>query len=138
MITARKPCYEDMVKLIYDDDLYDRMTDDNCPPKEEFEIPTEGYEAVGGYISGEIASLFLVHNNKMHFIVLKPYRKHARELLKASFQKRPHSVYCEISSLYRPVINFAKNYGFIETSIEILAHKKNGQLYNIHRLEYEV
>ena len=138
MITARKPCHEEVVKLIYDDDLYDRMTDDNCPPKEEFEMPTDGYDVVGGYVSGVIASLFLVHDDQMHFIVLKPYRKHARELLKASFQERPRSVYCKIPSLYRSVINFAKNYGFMEASIELLAHKKNGQLYNIHRLEYEV
>jgi len=138
MITAREPCYEDVVKLIYDDELYDRMTHDDCPPKEEFQMPTDGYDAVGGYVSGDIASLFLVHDDKMHFVVLKPCRKHARELLKASFQKRPRSVYCEIPSLYRSVINFAKNYGFIEASIEELAYKKNGQLYNIHRLEYEV
>ena len=126
-----------IVKAIYDE-LYDRITDDNCPPKEEFKLPSEGYEAVGGYVDGKIASLFMVHDKKMHFMVLKPFRKFARELLDASFKVWPYTVYCEIPSLYKTVINFAKRYGFKETKLELLAHKKNGKLYDIHTLEYEV
>ncbi len=138
MITAHQPSYEEIVKLVFDDELYDRMTDDNCPPKEEFELPTEGYEAIGGYLYSQIVSLFLVYGDELHFVVLKPYRKHAVKLLDASFKMRPQTVCCKIASLYRPVINFAKNYGFKEIDIEPMAFKKNGQLYDIHKLMYEV
>lgn len=135
MITAAFASKEDVEKLIYDDELYDRITDDNCPPKEEFEMPTEGFQAVGGYIGGKIASLFMVHDSKMHFMVLKPYRKLASKLWMVSIGFMPCSGYCEVPSLYRSLINFAKKHGFIETKIELLAHKKNGKLYDIHTLE---
>ena len=138
MITAAFAPMEDVKKLIYNDELYDRITDDSCPPKEDYILPEEGYIAVGGYIGGEIASLFMVHGKKMHFMALKQYRKQARLLLKESFKVYPYDVYCAIPSLYMSVINFAKNYGFKETSVESRAHKKNGILYDIHILEYEV
>ena len=138
MITASFAPIEDVRKLVYDDELYDRITDDNCPPKEEFEMPSEGYEAVGGYIDGKIVSLFMVHDKKMHFMVLKPFRKFAGKLWKVSIKFMPCSGYCEVPALYGSLINFAKKHGFIETGIERLAHKKNGKLYDIHTLEYEV
>lgn len=145
MITARHATYQETCKLFYDDELYDRISDDNCPGKEDFELPPAGYEAIGGYISGEIASIFFVYydhvykeNNHMHFMVLKPYRKYARKLLDASFKIYPQNVFCEIPSLYRAVINFAKNYGFKEMQIRKQEYKKNGQLYDMHRLIYKV
>ena len=138
MITAGICPLEDVKAVIYDDEIYERVTDDNCPPKEQFEIPPEGYIAIGGYIEGKIASIFLVHGNKMHFMVLKNYRKYARQLLDESFKCYPFKVYVEIPASHKPVINFAKNYGFKEIKIEKMAHKKNGQLYDVHTLEYGV
>ena len=129
--------YEDVKTVIYDDEIYDRITDDNCPPKKEFVLPESGYVAVGGYV-GDIASLFMVHGDKMHFMVIKEYRKHSKDLLDLSFELYPRNVYCEIPSLYRSVINFALNYGFKETAISKLIYRKNGLFYNVHRLEYEV
>lgn len=138
MITANFAPIEDVKKLVYDDELYDRITDDNCPPKEQFEMPEDGYKAVGGYVDGEIASLFMVHDNKMHFMVLKPFRRLSSKLWKASIRFMPCSGYCEVPALYKSLINFAKKHGFIETKIEKSAHKKNGIMYNVHTLEYEV
>ena len=138
MITAGFATMADINTVIYDDEIYDRITDDNCPPKEEFKTPTEGYEAVGGYVNGKIASIFVVHDTKMHFMVLKPFRKYASKLWIQTIGFKPCSGYCEVPELYRSLINFAKKHGFKETSIKQDAHKKNGKLYNIHRLEYEV
>lgn len=138
MITAYLCPIEDVRAVIYDDEIYNRITDDNCPPKEYFVLPESGYISVGGYVDSKIASMFLVHGDKMHFMVLKPYRKYARKLLKESFKVYPFNVYVEIPSCYMEVINFAKKFGFIEVGIEEKAHKKNGELYNVHTLEYEV
>lgn len=138
MITASFCGIEDVNAVIFDDEIYDRIIDDNCPAKEYFIMPDSGYISVGGYVNGEISSIFIVHGKKMHFMVLKPYRKHAIELLKESFKIHPFDVYVEIPSCYIEVVNFAKNFGFKEIKIEESAHKKNGMLYNVHTLEYGV
>lgn len=138
MITAHLCDIEDVKTVIYDDEIYDRVTDDNCPSKEYFELPESGYISVGGYVDGIIASMFIVHDNKMHFMVLKPYREYAGKLLKESFKVYPFNVYVEIPSCYMEVINFAKNYGFEEVKITENAHKKNGKFYSVYTLEYEV
>lgn len=137
MITIKIAPIEDVKTVVFDSELYDRITDDNCPSKEDFTLPTDGYTAIGGYIHGKIASMFIVHDSKLHFMVLKPYRLYAWELLRDSFKFYPHNVYVQIPSLYRPVINFAKNFGFIETKIDKKAHKKDNRLYDVHTLTYE-
>lgn len=138
MITAKFVEADEVKSVIFDNELYDRITDDNCPPKEEFKIPEEGCKFIGGYLFDKLVSLFIVHGNKMHFMVLKPYRKYSKVLLDACFGRWPYSVYCEIPSLYKSVLNFAKKYGFKEVYVELKSHKKNGQLYDVHRLIYEV
>lgn len=138
MITIKLAPRKDIKAVIFDDEIYDRITDDNCPPKELFELPQDGYVAIGGYIHGKIASMFIVHDDKLHFMVLKPYRLYAWELLRDSFKFYPHNVYVQIPSLYKPVINFAKNFGFKETLVTEKTHKKNNCWYDIHTLTYEV
>ena len=136
MITTGKSTYEEVVVFI--NEFYDRITDDNCPPVELFVMPESGYDAISGYVSGGLASMFIVHGEKMHYMAFKPYRKHSKELLRASFKRRPKAVYCEIPSLYMEVVNFAKNYGFKEINVERLSHRKNGHYYDVHTLTYEV
>ena len=136
MITVKYAPYRDVTAIVYDKELYDRMSDDSCPVREKFVMPKNGYVAIGGYIDNKIASLFITHDGKLHFMVLKLYRKYARLLLKASFGLWPHLVYVEIPNCYMEVINFAKRYGFKEIKIEKKIHKKNGQLFNVHTLEY--
>ena len=137
MITATLAPKEDIDRIIYDPDLYDRASDDFCPPVDKFEM---NYAAhfIGGYVDSKIASLFIVHGKKMHFMVLKGFRKHARDLLDASFEMWPHSVYVEIPSLYKAVINFARKYGFRQVRVDESMHLKNGRLYDLHTLVYEV
>lgn len=134
MIVARIAPREDIDRVLFDDDIYDRTTDDNCPPKEDVNIPYDLALYVGGYVNGRIASLYIVHGDKMHFMVLKGCRAHARELLEESIRFHPQRVYCEIPALYMSVINFAKKNGFTETKINKNKHLKNGKLYNIHTL----
>lgn len=139
MICVGLPNKKDIEHILFDDEIYDRITDDNCPDKGGFQIPFKGCIYIGGYIDGHIASLFIVHNdNKMHFMVIKQHRQHAKELLAASFKMWPHDVYVEIPALYQSVINFAKNFGFVETEIKKDDHLKNGTLYDCQKLSYEV
>lgn len=137
MITADFCTAEEAKAVLFDDEIYDRITDDRSPAKEKFTPPAEGVSYIAGYVDGQIASLFIVHDEKLHFMVLKAFRLHARELLRHSFIIWPHRVYVEIPTLYRTVINFAKRAGFKEAGLAPRPHLKNGMLYDRQTLIYE-
>jgi hypothetical protein len=137
LIEAHEASKSDIQAVILNDEIYDRITDDNCPPASEFDIPYEEAEYIGCYLCGRIAGLFVVHDDKMHFMVLKQYRPWASDLLKACFEYRPQSVYVEIPLLYKSVINFAKRNGFVEI-YSSGKHLKNGVEYDTKKLIYEV
>ncbi len=121
----------DIEKVLFDDEIFSRICDDFCPKEKGFEIPTKGLIFLGGYINDEIASLFIVNGNcKMHFMVLKAFRKHARDLLKESFKKYPHRVWVQIPTLYQEVINFAKKCGFKEVERVQNSHLQNSKYYD--------
>jgi len=88
---------------------------------------------IGGYIDGEIASLYIDHPSVFgrlaHFQVLKDYRKHSRELFKLSVTGRT-PVYVKIPVLYKEVINFAKHMGFRETQTISSGFLKHGIHYD--------
>ncbi len=131
------PSLQDIGIVILDEEIYDRISDDNCPPREEFLVESFfniDMDILGGYIEGNIASLFMVHDKRMHFMVLKKYRRYSRELLAESLKGYPHDIYVKICSKYKPVINFAKNNGFKEILIEPKTYLKNGCLYDDHTL----
>jgi len=79
----------------------------------------------------------MVHDKKMHFMVLKPHRRYSGRLWEEWFKLLPCVGYCEIPALYKSLINFAKKRGFREVKIKPLSHKKNGKLYDIHVLEFK-
>jgi hypothetical protein len=137
MITAGLCSQRDIEAVLMDDEIYDRISNDVSPPKEHFQIPHDGVVYIGGYIDGLIASLFIVHDGLMHFMVLPDYRRFARELLAQSFRLWPFKVRVEIPVLYRPVINFARNFGFKDVGINKEAHLKNGKLHDEYILTYE-
>lgn len=138
MIYARYAEKSEIGKIIFDKEIYDRISDDKSPDREDFQIPRNNVSYIGGYVDGIIVSLFIVHGKKLHFMVLKKFRVYANELLKASFALWPRNVYVEIPTLYRSVINFAKNFGFKEIGVDKKSHLKNGKLYDCHKLSYEV
>lgn len=136
MIESSLATKQEIDRIIYDPEIYDRISDDNCPKLYDFKMDYSAH-FIAGHVGESLASLFIVHGEKMHYMVLKPQRRHAKELLDASFKLWPYPVYVEIPSFYRSVINFAKKYGFTQTSIEKNAHLKNGRAYDVHTLRYE-
>lgn len=140
MITACKPEISDIVEVMFDPEIFDRTNPDGTvqvKPCDLYKANFDGWNFIGGYVDGKIASLFIVKDRQMHFWVLKPFRKYSRELLDRSFGLWPYDVWCKIPSLYKTVINFAKNYGFEETDIEPDCYSKDGKLYDMHILEFK-
>ena len=143
MITAKIPSRHDIEKVMFNDEIYENTNPDGTQPKELCNIHKanlEGWNFIGGYIAGEIASLFIVHNSQMHFWVLKEFRKHARELLAESFKLWPYDVFVKIPKLYQSTINFARKVGFKTVDIEKKNYMKNSKLYDteVMRFTWEV
>lgn len=126
--------------MIFDSEIFEKSKDDYAPDPRLCDINSadlSAHEFIGGYVEDEIASLFVVHKGLMHFSVLKKFRMLARELLSSSLEFWGKPVAVEIPSLYRSVINFAINNGFVETHITEDCFVKNGKKYQKHHLRFE-
>lgn len=130
----------DAAMVLLDPEIYDRISDDNSPPREAWELPDIDYW--GGYIDGALASVNIEENfrdgKKIHFQVLKPYRWAARELLDASLPEG--RVYCQIPACFMTTINFARNQGFKVIEVSPKVYEKYGRLHDriLLRLENEL
>ena len=132
---------EDAKKIILDDEVYDRISDDICPNKETLIFP-ENLLYIGGYVDDQIVSAAVVHGSEYgdmaHFQVLKDYRlRYARELLEKTLKLCPRPLYAEFPSLYKPYMNFVKKLGFKEIEMKKNEFLKNGNVYDIHVLVLE-
>lgn len=124
--------------------IYECITDDECPPADEFEPPTDQqYTYVAGYINNEIFAVMVYHRyldgNECHIQVLPEYRKeYARDFAEQALTyKGTLPLYAEIPSLYKNVLNFAlaNNFEVIDTRKD--DYIKNGEIYNMNVLRYK-
>lgn len=93
-------------------EFYDRISDDDSPPVEEF-TPPEGPLYILGAVDDEPASLFIAHGSQIHYMARKRFRMLSRGLLELSIQKSGmRFMFCEIPVTSPAVINFARKSGF--------------------------
>lgn len=136
MIIIKKPSTKDIDLIFFDDEIYNRIADDTCPAKEDFNLSYEIFDFLGCYFNNSIIGLANIEKTgEFHFQVLKPYRKYAREFLKKSLEIFDRYLFCQIPTCFRSVINFAKNNGFRE--VKMTDNKqfiKNNISYNYIKL----
>lgn len=118
--------------VVKDPEIYDRIAKDACPNPDDFEMPDIKY--LGCYIDDNLAAVFMDVEERSHFQVLKPYRKHAREIAKLFIDVHGYPVIGEVPTLYMSYINFLKKLGFELLSIAKSNYTKNGVKYDTHRL----
>ena len=139
MIQIKVPTDQDVEKIYYDEEIFDRVSDDNTKEIKGSKLPWGKHFMLGGYLDNKIISLFDVNiNGKAHFAVLKPYRRYAREACKKSLDRVNFYTWAEIPVLYKGLINFTKKFGYAETSIAKKSHIKNGVAYDKIILERRV
>lgn len=138
MRTIKNPPQKDIMAVVMDKDIYDRHTQDTDPNIEQSQQPdlSKGWVIYGGYVGGEIASLFMVNNGQLHFYCLKAFRENARELLRDALKMHGKPVFCQIPTLYKAVINFAKKAGFKHVETLKRAWLKGGVLYDVEKLKW--
>lgn len=112
MIKIEVASQQEIESIIKDDEIYARISDDYSPDVQSLDIPKMEC-ALSGFVNNDLASLYLVNNDKMHFMVLDKHRGNARKLLERSFNYFNKTVYCVIPLCYDNVIKFAINNKFI-------------------------
>lgn len=139
MIKVKIPTDQDVKKIYYDDEIFDRVSDDKTKNLKGVNLPWGKHFMLGGYLNDKIISLFDINlNGQAHFAVLKPYREYAREACKKSLDRVNFYTWAEIPVLYKELINFTKKFGYTEKGIAKKSHLKNGVVYDKVILERRV
>ena len=125
-------------------EIYDSITDDNCPNAEDFEPPiTDDYRYVVGYVKGAPIGVMVYHKykdgNECHVQVLPEYRKeYAKQFGQQSLSFQGIvPLYAEIPSLYENVLKFALLNNFEVIDIIDDGYIKNGVKYLVNVLKYK-
>ena len=137
MIRIEVASGSDIEEIIKDDEIYSRIGDDFSPSKEVLELP-KIHGCLSGYVDGRLASLYIVDEGKLHFMVKKQYRGNARKLLNKSYKYYNKKVYCVIPLCYNDVIKFAINCKFNLKGFVREYRKINGAFYDGAILERNV
>lgn len=131
MIEIRTPTAKEIESIYFDDEIFDRISDDNTQGFKGVSLPWGKYLMIGGYLNNKIISLVHIHlDGQLHFATLKDYRLHAKEALERSLEKVGFDTWVEIPLLYKSVINFAKKMGYKERGLSSKKHLKNGKEYD--------
>ena len=141
-----KECHniDDIKAVLCRPEIYDTITDDNCPKLEDFVPPmNEEYTYIVGYVKGEPIGAMIYHKyrdgNKCHVQVLPEYRKeYAKKFGEQSLLfKGTLPLYAEIPDLYKNVLDFALINNFKVIDVKESDYIKNGQTYNVNVLEFQ-
>lgn len=141
-----KECHniDDIKTVLCHPEIYDTITDDNCPKLEDFVPPmNEEYTYIVGYVKGEPIGAMIYHKyrdgNKCHVQVLPEYRKeYAKKFGEQSLLfKGTLPLYAEIPDLYKNVLDFALINNFKVIDVKENDYIKNGQTYNVNVLEFQ-
>lgn len=98
-------------------EIYDTISDDNAPPADKFNPPSD-CQYIGGFVKGELIAIMVYHEYKesikCHVQVLPTHRAdHAREFgTKALGLKEGLTIYADIPTIYPNVLKFAQSFGF--------------------------
>lgn len=135
MIEIRRPTREDIDKIFFDEEIFDKISDDNCPKKENFIIPYDSFRWFGVYLENNIIGLVMLEpNNYMHFQLLKEYRsKFLNEALEKVFDALEKPIFLEIPALYKNAVLVAKRHQFKENGVSDFIFKKNGISYKVNK-----
>jgi len=124
-------------------EIYETITDDDCPPADECVIPIdENYKYIGGFVNGKIIAIMVYHKcsggNKCHVQVLPEYRKdYALKFGEQSLLFRGTQPLCaEIPDLYKNVLDFAFRFGFEVIETRKQDYCKNGKKYDLQILRF--
>ena len=140
MIDIKLATIKDVALILLDEEIHDRSNPDGALPADKCSVEkanTKGWLFIGGYLKGQVVSLFAVKGGLLHFFVLKPFRKHAREALNKSINYYGANLFVKIPKLYQASINLALNHGFRSYGLSKDKFIKNGKSYDIEIMRFK-
>ncbi len=144
MITANFATQEEFETVFFDQELYDRHSQDTDPDMGtiragNMESAFKSSTFLSSYVDGELAGYLQIESNgHLHVSVLKDYRNRGKEIVDACLELWPFNFFVAIPECFPSVYHFAKNYGCKEKEIRKDAWMKNGKAHDVHILTYEV
>lgn len=134
MIEVRKVTDPEEIKTILTDpEIYDRITDDKCPSRDKYVFNDAGAEFYGGYLGDKLIGIVIDHDGQIHVNILKDYRQHKREFLRAVLSRIDRDrIFAKVPSLFPSIIQWAKEEGFKEERVIKDGYLKNGKSYDTH------
>lgn len=118
--------------------IYDRITDDDCPPSEEWNLNESSGSFLVGYVDDRPIAVMAFHQDGewfCHIQVIPEFREYADEFARRSldwfFENMGLNVlFAKIPENYPNVIKFAQKFGFELDSMFPIKHIKNGVEYS--------
>jgi hypothetical protein len=128
-------------KILLEPEIYDRISDDLCPPVDKFEPPLN-VVYLAGFVDAEIIGLMIYdyvnEQLKCHLQVLKKYRAYANQFARMAFgEVKNASIIAEIPTCYPEVIRFAQELGFNQVGKIEKARLKHGSWYDLNIMRRE-
>lgn len=132
-VTPAGPRSSGVRAVVYDPEMYGRISDDTCPP--DVELP-DGPLYLLGEIDDKPAAVFIAHGEQIHFMVLQQFRGHALRLWRAmSALANMPRMYCLVPICYPEAIAFGERVGFRQAGV-VDALLKGGAMVPRVRIEY--
>lgn len=135
---------KEIESILFDNYIWDCISDDNTPNKEDINLLNYCHKYVGGYTDdGCIFSIMCYHyiNKELfcHIHVLPKYRKeYALEFGKKVLENETETLYTKIPYNHRHIVNFAKKFGFEVIDYYDDGSIKNGKHYKTYKLKREI
>ena len=126
---------EDIKAVLAHPEIWDAITDDYCPPVDQFDFAFDGWRKVCGYDGGRPFAVMMFHEfadgEKLHIQVLPDSRDKSREFAGKALEYANYPLYAEIPEIYQNVIKFADEFGFIPICHKPEPHIKRGESCNV-------
>ena len=134
MIVKETRCKKDILKILNDNDIYERMASDDIKGKKP-KVSFEFKKYIGCYVSNKIVGVCIYRKfdkgSVVHFYVLPEHRKlHATKFAKECLKFKPDGdLFAITPSCFREVIRFAVSIGFERIGIHEKEFKKDNINY---------
>lgn len=135
---------KEIESILFDDYIWDCISDDNTPSREEIDLLKYCHRFTGGYTKNNCIFAIMCYHyiNKQlfcHIHVLPKYRKqYAIDFTKLIEESTTETLYTKVPDNHKHMLNFVKKFGFEIIDYYDDGSIKNGKKYKTYKLKREL